>query len=80
MAKKHEPSLNFVKQDIEISPQEKMTEALKLVALVQISSASVERAFSQLKGVMDTVGSTKQPLVDNVELRLFEILNADQYM
>ena len=39
----------------------------------QVSSASVERIFSQLKLIIDTVGASA--LKDNLECRLFERIN-----
>ena len=53
----------------------KLAEALRLVALVQVSSASVESSFSAIRSIMEVVGLTKQPLHCNIALRLFEKLN-----
>ncbi|KAL3765855.1 hypothetical protein ACHAWO_006400 [Cyclotella atomus] len=48
-------------------------EAARLVALVQISSAAVERIFSQVKLICETTGDS--PLEENLEVRLFERCN-----
>ena len=47
--------------------------AARLVVLAQVSSASVERIFSQLKLIIDSVGVSA--LKDNLECRLFERIN-----
>ena len=47
--------------------------AARLLALVQVSSASVERIFSQVKLICETTGV--QPLEETVEVRLFERCN-----
>ena len=47
--------------------------ALRLVALVQPSSARMERVFSQLKLVLDSVGSSS--LEETVETRMFVRVN-----
>ena len=47
--------------------------AARLIVLVQVSSASVERVFSQLKLIIDAIGVSA--LKDNIECRLFERLN-----
>lgn len=47
--------------------------AARLVVLAQVSSASVERIFSQLKLIIDAVGVSA--LKDNLECRLFERMN-----
>ena len=49
--------------------------ALRLVALVQPSSARMERVFSQLKLVLDAVGSSC--LEETVEARMFVRQNKD---
>jgi hypothetical protein len=48
-------------------------EAACLVALVQISSATVERIFSQVKLICETTGDS--PLEETLEVRLFERCN-----
>ena len=53
------------------------TIAVRLVVLVQTSSAAAERAFSQLGIILDAVGTTS--LDDMVELRLFERMNRKKY-
>jgi hypothetical protein len=52
-------------------------EAVLLVVLVQVSSASVERVFSQLKLILESGGS--DCLNDMNELRVFERVNRKQY-
>jgi hypothetical protein len=52
-------------------------EAVLLVVLVQVSSASVERVFSQLKLILESGGS--ECLNDMNELRVFERVNRKQY-
>jgi hypothetical protein len=47
--------------------------AARLVALVQTSSASVERAFSQVKVIVDTVGVNA--LEDSVQTRVMSRIN-----
>lgn len=47
--------------------------AVRLVGLVQVSSASVERLFSQLKLVVDSVGQSM--LEETLEARLFVLEN-----
>ena len=47
--------------------------AIKLVALIQTSSASVERVFSQVKIIIDTVGSVA--IKDNIEYRVMSRVN-----
>ena len=47
--------------------------AARLVALVQASSASVERVFSQVKLICDAAGVS--PLEDTIVCRLFERCN-----
>jgi hypothetical protein len=47
--------------------------AARLVVLVQVSSASVERVFSQVKLLFDTI--KEKGLQDNIEVRLYERLN-----
>ena len=47
--------------------------AARLVALVQVSSASVERVFSQVKLICETTGAS--PLEETLEVRLFERCN-----
>ena len=47
--------------------------AARLLALVQVSSVSVERIFSQVKLICETTGV--QPLEETVEVRLFERCN-----
>jgi hypothetical protein len=54
-----------------------ITEAVRLVALVQTSSASVERVFSQLGLILDVVGT--QALDETMELRIFERVNSQHY-
>ena len=44
-------------------------EAVRLVVLVQTSSASIERVFSEVKRILASVGDSI--LEDNLELRLF---------
>ena len=51
--------------------------AVRMVVLVQPSSASVERIFSQLKFILDTV--TREPLRDQLEYRLFRRVNRGKY-
>ena len=51
--------------------------AARLVVLVPPSSASAERAFSQLKLILEAIGST--PLEDNVETRMLIRCNKRQY-
>jgi len=48
-------------------------QAARLVALVQVSSASVERVFSQVKLICETTGVS--PLEQNLQIRLFERCN-----
>ena len=50
--------------------------AARLVALVQVSSASVERLFSQLKLVVDAVGESM--LEETLETRLFVLENSSR--
>ena len=47
--------------------------AARLVALVQVSSASVERVFSQVKLICETCGVS--PLEETLETRLMERVN-----
>merc|ERR1712087_77822 len=47
--------------------------AARLVALVQISSASVERVFSQVKLIVETIGV--RALEDTMETRLMSRIN-----
>ena len=47
--------------------------AARLVALVQVSSASVERIFSQVKLICETTGVL--PLEETIEIRLFQQCN-----
>ena len=47
--------------------------AARLVALVQISSASVERVFSQVKFIVETIGLSV--LEDTMEIRLMSRIN-----
>jgi hypothetical protein len=54
-----------------------LSTAVRLVVLVQTSSAAAERAFSQLGLILDAVGNTA--LDDVVELRLFERANRNKY-
>jgi hypothetical protein len=51
--------------------------AVRLIVLVQTSSASAERAFSQLGLILDGLGNCA--LDDVVELRLFERVNREKY-
>ena len=53
-------------------------EAALLVVLVQVSSACVERVFSQLKLIFQAVQS--QGLHDMTELRVFERVNRNRYL
>ena len=50
---------------------------VRLVVLVQVSSASVERVFSQLKYIVDTC--QQNTLHDALLLRLFSRVNKDYY-
>ena len=52
----------------EICPFVYFKEAVRLVVLVQTSSASIERVFSQVKRILASVG--ENILEDNLELRL----------
>jgi hypothetical protein len=54
-----------------------LSKAVRLVALVQTSSAAAERTFSQLGLILDAVGVVS--LGDSVELRLFERVNRNLY-
>ena len=47
--------------------------AVRVVALIQPSSASVERVFSQLKLILDEIGEIS--LHDNIEARLMARVN-----
>jgi hypothetical protein len=51
--------------------------AARLVVLVPPSSAAAERAFSQLKLILEAIGS--QPLEDNVETRMLIRCNKKNY-
>ena len=51
--------------------------AARLVALVQVSSAKVERIFSQVKLICETTGVN--PLEETIEVRLYERCN-DYYI
>ena len=53
----------------EICPFVYFKEAVRLVVLVQTSSASIERVFSEVKRILASVGDSI--LEDNLELRLF---------
>ena len=52
--------------------------AVRLVALVQVSSTSVERVFTQLKLILET--AQQSALHDIIELRLFEKQNLKYYI
>jgi len=52
--------------------------AVRLVVLIQVSSAAVERIFSQLKHILDT--TQQHALHDAIELRLFERVNTKHYI
>jgi hypothetical protein len=51
--------------------------ALRLVALVQTSSARIERVFSQLNLILETIGYSASE--KTVEARLFTLVNEGQY-
>jgi hypothetical protein len=51
--------------------------ALRLVALVQTPSARIERVFSQLKLILETIGYLASE--KTVEARLFALVNEGQY-
>jgi hypothetical protein len=51
--------------------------AIRIVVLVPPSSAAAERAFSQLKIILEVVGV--QPLEDNVETRMLERINKKKF-
>ena len=53
------------------------SKAARLVALVQTSSARIERVFSQLKLILETIGFSA--LEKTVEGRLFTRVNKGQY-
>lgn len=48
--------------------------ALRLIVLIQVSSCSVERVFSQMKLVVETCGPIYE---DNLEVRMFSRCNGD---
>ena len=50
-------------------------DAVRLVALTQVSSASVERVFSQVVNIMNACGV--QILHDNFMARLYRLINGD---
>jgi hypothetical protein len=52
--------------------------AVRLVVLIQVSSAAVERIFSQLKLILET--TQQHTLHDAIELRLFERVNTKHYI
>jgi hypothetical protein len=47
--------------------------AIRLVVLVQPSSAAVERIFAQLKNIVDVCGESMRP--DMLEYRIFQRCN-----
>jgi hypothetical protein len=49
--------------------------ALRLVALIQVSSCDVERVFSQLKNVVESTGTNMYE--DMLEVRMFARCNGD---
>ena len=51
--------------------------ALRLVALVQTSSARIERVFSQLTCILEIIGYSASE--KTVEARLFTLVNEGQY-
>lgn len=51
-------------------------QGLKLVSLIQTSSAFVERLFSQLKIILSDIG--EEALIDNIETRAMRQINKDQ--
>ena len=50
-----------------------LNKAMGLISLIQTSSCFVERAFSQLKIIVDTCGT--QMLEDQIELRMYHRMN-----
>ena len=52
-------------------------DAVRLVVLVQVSSASVERVFSHLKRILES--SQHEILHDILEIRMFERINSKYY-
>ena len=51
--------------------------AARLIVLVQVSSAAVERVFSQVKYILETIGDSA--LEDNIECRMMERINNYEY-
>jgi hypothetical protein len=49
--------------------------ALRLIGLIQVSSCDVERVFSQLKCVVERIGTTMKE--DVLEIRMFAMCNGD---
>jgi hypothetical protein len=54
-----------------------MKEAVRLVVLVQVSSAAVERVFSRLRLILET--TQEGVLHDAITIRLFEAVNSKYY-
>ena len=49
--------------------------ALKLIVLIQVSSCAAERVFSQLKTVVERIGTSMHE--DALEVRMFALCNGD---
>jgi hypothetical protein len=54
-----------------------MKEVVRLVVLVQVSSAAVETAFSRSRLMLDT--TQKGVLHDAIAIRLFEAINSEHH-